>query len=502
MSQSSLITSRVNELPRIRNLPLVERLGTYGPEVVELARSVGMTPDYWQSEYMNDCLSYTHGGRYCAFEAGLAVPRQNGKGDVIIMRKIGGAFVLNEQMICYSAHQFNTATEHFARTINIIEGSADLSRFVRRISKGNGKEEIILYGPYPHNRLTEPRRIKYVARTGNAGRGFTGDVNIWDEAQALSNAELAAQLPALSARSVAGNPQILMAGTPPDPDSSATKMVGEVWLPFRKRGIAGEQRLLWWEYSPPDKFNPADQGVWKMTNPALDTRISREFVQMEFNAMGNGGPQFLRERLGKFPDDAAQQWRIIRQDDWMAAKHPEARSTSRPVYAIDINPERTRSTIVSAAYVDGHPGKKVLDVIAHMQGTSGVVGRVVSLQKHEPFAILVDARSPASSLIEDFRDAGIEVETTGAPEMAQGCAMLYDGVSHKDLDARDVWHLGQQELDSAIAGMDRRKIGDGQWGLDRVAPSVVITPAVGAALALLGLKRFGRESGVPWVEYG
>ncbi len=44
-----------------------------------------------------------------ASDVGLIISRQNGKGTVLEVRELGGLFVLGEELIIHTAHEFKTA---------------------------------------------------------------------------------------------------------------------------------------------------------------------------------------------------------------------------------------------------------------------------------------------------------------------------------------------------------------------------------------------------------
>jgi hypothetical protein len=83
-------------------------------------------------------------GKWAAFEVGLNVPRQNGKGSILEARELAGLFLLGERLIIHSAHEFATSLEAFQRLLALIEGTPDLSRRVKRVSRAHGEEGIEL----------------------------------------------------------------------------------------------------------------------------------------------------------------------------------------------------------------------------------------------------------------------------------------------------------------------------------------------------------------------
>jgi hypothetical protein len=80
-----------------------------------------------------DSLRRSVDGMWRSFEVGVDLSRQNGKGGMLEGRQLTGLFVLKEPLQVYSSHQFDTSLEAFRRLRELIEGSPDLSRQVKRI---------------------------------------------------------------------------------------------------------------------------------------------------------------------------------------------------------------------------------------------------------------------------------------------------------------------------------------------------------------------------------
>lgn len=452
-------------LPRVRNVP--EYASSLGQEAIELCASAGLHLDPWQQAIITDQLGLRPGGTWASFECGLWVPRQNGKGGCIEARKLAGLFLMEERLITYSAHQFKTAQEHFLRMKQLVEGSADLSRQVKRIFDAHGKEGIHLYGT-GKNRLTGIRRLLYVARSRSSGRGFTGVTNLLDEAQELTDAEHSALLPTMSAMSMTGNPQILLYGTPPD----VTKGEGEYWVPFRERGVRGGTRLCWHEYSPPPgKYDPADRRIWYDTNPALGIRISEEFVQSEYEAMGDGGPSFRRERLGEPPadgDDAG--WEVIAKADWARCLDPLSQIEGRLAFAVEVSHDREFASIAAAGLRSD--GLRHGELVARQARTDWVtVWLAERLVKWGPVAIVVDPSGPAGSLVPEIQrvcaavakehnTVPVEVMQPTGRDVAAACGSMYDALIAVEQKLRVRPGPLEKELTAAARGAAWRERGD------------------------------------------
>lgn len=461
--------------PRVRHAP--DYVSSAAVETVELCASVGLILDGWQALILTDQLGERADGRWAAFECGCVVPRQNGKGGIIEARKLGGLFLFGEKLIVYSAHQFKTAQEHFLRIKELITNSDDLRRRVKRIREANGEEGV---------ELLDGRRLLYVARSGRSGRGFTGDVNLLDEAQDLKATHIAAMMPTMSAKSVSGNPQMMYYGTPPDTDENPDPY----WPNVRKRGIAGASRLCWHEYSPGEDgtYDPGDREVWRATNPALGIRISEEFVETEFAAMPLA--KFRRERLGAWDRDPAEGWLVIPKRAWDDACDVVSQALDPLAMCFDANPQRTWSWIAAAgARADGllHA-----EVIARLPGIAGLVDQVAALnEKWHPSVWVADASGPAGSVIDEVEQRlGVEVRRLSRPDLGRACGRLFDAIAGEEPGDRVLRWTGDPEcadaLTAAVKGAVKRDLGDGLWAWHRMSSDVDISPLVALTGAVDG----------------
>src|SRR5205823_6021141 len=141
-------------------------------------------------------------GRWAAFEVGLVVSRQNGKGGILEARELAGVTEFGERLLIHSAHQFDTSMEAFLRMENLIEEAGLVGELRKRggVSRSHGAEGFS---------FRNGARLRYRTRTKGGGRGFSADLIVLDEAMILQESSLAALLPTLSARE---NPQVWYTG--------------------------------------------------------------------------------------------------------------------------------------------------------------------------------------------------------------------------------------------------------------------------------------------------
>lgn len=457
------VALRGGQRPRVRNVPPYAT--SSGQEAVELAASAGLVLDPWQAFILEDALGERADGKWAAFEVGVIVPRQNGKGGVTEARELAGLFLFGERLILHSAHEFKTAAEAFLRVKALVDNTDDLRRQVARVRTGAGTEAI---------ELLNGARLRFVARSKGSGRGFSGDCVILDEAYALTDEEMAALLPTLSARP---NAQVWYTSTPPK-DPAATLVA------LRKRGEAGDRDLAYFDFGaegPASAVNLDDPAVWAGTNPALGIRISEETVARERAALSDA--DFARERLGVWPPSVGGQWQVIDEASWRSRIDVESQCSGRVVFAADVTPDRRYASIAVAGWrADGGLHVEVVD---HRPGTGWVVPRLIDLRaKWDAAAIVLDPGGPAGSLLADLECNVIEPKIPSAREVGQGCGQLWDSVCGESPDLR---HIDQPQLAVALSGAVKRPLGDA-WAWSRRDSSVDLSPLVAVTLAAWGLR--------------
>lgn len=286
--------------PRLESLPPADDW-QQGEDAVELARDAGLVLDDWQRYVLLMALAM-RGQRWAAFEVCLIVSRQNGKGSVIEALELAALFLFDDvRLILHSAHKFDTAADAFRRVLWLIEQNPDFNREVAKVIRSHGSESI---------ELKNGKRLRFIARSGGSGRGFSSDLVILDEAYELGDTAMAALLPTLSARP---NPQIWYTSTAGMPTSTQLGLV-------RGRGLRGnDPSLAFFEWSvDPDNYDPSDPRCWAQANPGMGIRITEEYIAKERAALAP--PEFARERLsvGDYPVDGGA-WDVIGQDAWTAS---------------------------------------------------------------------------------------------------------------------------------------------------------------------------------------
>lgn len=476
--------------PRLEVHPPYEL--TYGPVAVDITRRAGQVLDDWQGDSLDVMLGLRADEKWASPEFAEWVSRQNGKGGIGEARVLVG-FVgpLAERLILWSAHEYKTAMEAhrrigwllrnlgFRKGENLIvipdEVFGTQTDITIKVINTNGEES--------YERLDTDQRVRFVARTKGSGRGFSGDVNLIDEAFAYTFAHQSALMPTLSARP---NPQIVYLSSPP-----LDSLSGEVMFQLRRRAVAGGDDGLGYrdwglsgDLDALGAFDLSDPRLWAATNPALGIRITEETIRREYRSMS--AVDFARERLGIWPREPSEAgYRVIGEQEWSDRCDPDARIEGRPAIGVYVPPDRSY-TAIAAAGARAAGGRMVEltgrgQVDDYRPGTAWAVPRLVEMEKHTPSVLIIDDKA----LADEAENAGLTVHRANVSDVVTGCQLFYDGVAGADLAGRDVWHLGQQALTDAVAGAVKRTVG-GSWAWERHDLAVGVSPLAAASLALFG----------------
>lgn len=471
--------------PRIMSVP--DYVSSTGTEAIELCEMAGLFLDPWQQLVLRHGLGERPNGKWAAFEVGVCVARQNGKGGILEARELTGLFLLKERLQIHSSHQFDTSLEAFARLLFLIENTPDLSRRVKRVSKSHGEEGIELVGG---------QRIRFRTRTKGGGRGFTCDTLYLDEAMIISEMMHGALLPTLSARP---NPQVWYMGSAVD---QTVHENGVVFARVRERGLEGsDPSLAYFEWSvdalshdgvplSPDHVDEdiaSDEAMWAVANPGLGIRISPQHVENERRSMDTRTFAVERLGVGDWPATDGTASVVISLDQWDGLIDVDSSALDPVCLAFDIAPDRSGASISAAGLRPD--GLLHVEIVDRRRSTGWLVDRLVELAgRHRPIAVVCDASGPAASLLPGLEDKGIEVLTVNTGEYAQACGTIYDLV-----DQARLRHLGTPELRAALRGAAKRPLGD-RWAWSRKTSSVDISPLVASTLALWGASTAQQES--------
>lgn len=452
---------------------------TAGDEVVQLMDDVGIPCDRWQCYVLRHGLGMLDDGRWAASTVGTWVSRQNGKGNIILARELGGLFIFGERLISHSAHLFQTAEEGFLRLKDVIEGSSWLTRRIAAVKEGNSGKGFV---------TVDRARLRIMARGQNTGRGMTIDCLIPDEAQELDAVQVRSLGPTQSA---VPNPQMWLFGTPPSSP--------EAWAyTIRAAGHKGSPRLAFFDWGASLDLNDPhlaakvlNRELWRQANPALGIRISEEFLESELALLGPR--DFAIEHLGVWlpKDDGVDKDAIgLEYETWEAQLDAESKIAEygELTFAIDVGPAREYASI--AVYGEREDAAGHVELVKYALGTGWVVDKIKDLvERFDPIAVAVDGKGPASTLIPKLEKVGIRLPKhadrprrgdlfiLGANDAASAAGGFVDACR-----IGEIYHIGQEQLNLAVKNATPRPLGDA-WAWGRRHSSGDISPLVAASSA-------------------
>lgn len=465
--------------PRICHVP--EYVSSAGDEAVALAALAGLHLDEWQQFVLRESLGEVPGGRWAAQTVGLVVGRQNGKGSILEARELFGLFILGEQLIVHTAHRQKIATNHYRRMRKLIERAPKLHSRVAGYPAGKGSEAIV---------LKDGRRIEFTTRQSGNARGLTADLIVYDEAMFLTEDDRSGISPTMAALSISGNIQSWYVGSAVDQEDGAQD--GVPFAQVREAGMAGSNGLAYFEWSAADgdpgrmtRAQMANQEWWEASNPGLDIRISREWVEHERTVeMGPRGFAVERLGIGDWPDTSADGDRVISTEAWDAAAewdrtlHP---IPGRPIFALDVNPDQTWGSIAIA----GRRADGILQagVVKHERGTDWLVGECKRLKsEHSGCRFVMDRRATGSALFDAMKSAHLRVIEVSAEDYGRACMEWFDLIAAGQFR----YPAPQEALDDAVAAGRKGTLGDAWKWSRRNSTDADISPLVAVTLATWG----------------
>lgn len=428
----------------------------FGSAAVNLSATVNTVLEPWQEHVLHKGCAVNSNGKWQAKTVCLSVPRQQGKSEILIARALAGLFLFGERFIVVSAHEVRTTMEIFRRIDNIISTSPDLLPYVKHIHRANGEQGIEL-----HNGA----RIKFMSRSKNAGRGFTADVLLLDEAQELSADTWAAILPTITA---APNGQIWLFGTPPAPTANS-----EVFSTHRKEALEKAALIYWAEWSAHENDDFDDPWVWAKANPTLGMRVSPDTVAQFRSSMNEDS--FAREVLGIWLSGKRQA--VIPADWWEPIGNAEIQlDGDEPVWlAVDVSPDRTVTSVSLAQKIDDKVALILLDRRTGVTWAADYIAGVV--ERRNVIAVAVDGGGASATLIDPLKAREVPLLIMNTKDVTIACGRFYDAVLEKS-----IVHPNDPAINNAIGGAAKRTLLNA-WAWTRKSNDD-ITPLVAVTYAL------------------
>ena len=441
-------------------------------EAINFYHSLGRRLDPWQRLCLRIGLGELGDGRWSAFEVGIIVQRQNGKGLITECLELAALFLWGTRVIIHSAHQVDTALKAYRSMKELINVNEDLARRCKPMTDSGSVIELVTGG-----------RVEFKTRSGRGGRGLTGDLVVLDEALELNEEQLAALVPILLAMPYA---QLWYTSTVP---SHADQHLMSV----RKRALSGESpRLAWIEWGVDPGADPRDPVALWTANPALASgRLTLERLDDLLSILGT--EKFLTECMGIWP--AGVEGTILDPVKWKTMLDELSARFGDVCISVDISPSRSWATIsLFGLREDGLEHVQVLD---RREGVDWVAARLAEWKEAlNPIAIVLDRANGVYAMLGEFKELGmtppVDEHTDEEREPQRGDLLVLetravcDGVAQfvDAFNLKLLRHKGQKVLTDAVENAKPRPVGDAgaiAWGRRKssidIGPLITVTQA-------------------------
>jgi len=413
-------------------------------------------------------------------KAGLLVPRQNGKTEIIIARIIGGMIFMDEALI-YTAHSDKTVDEVKRRVQNFFYQAEEEIRDL--LTAEFDKEPKSL----DYIELRTKGRCVFRTRTRTGGLGTTNDTLILDEAQEETDAQQEALLPTISAGK-SQNQQILRAGTPPSGGGNGT-----VFIRIRQNVIEGkDHETCWQEWSVELLTDPSDEEAWYFANPSLGYHLMVAAVRNEAKDMAVDS--FNKMRLGWIAGIESK--RAISDAQWSKLKVDKVELVEdyKRVYAIKFAPDGSAVSLgVGVMMPNDIVHVELIERKPMSAGTHWITNWLFDrrhLRWRKASKIIIDGQAGTTLLVEELVRTDKRISKRILTPNVKEAGAAY-GAFQTAIEQRQLTHFDQPALNGSIKTAKKRSIGkDGMFGYASLNPDIQIDPTECAAFCLYGAVRF------------
>lgn len=478
------VATELERPPKYLHVP--EHVGSYGPEVADLAAAVGMDMDPEQQLMPNAAYAYDGSGRLVSTELGCAAPRQNIKTHAGKACAVADLALFGEPDCLWTAQLRETSDDAFRNDkgtgiADLFDSYDFLRRLVARngITDSDGRKSLTLR---PRAAGMPSPSLRFVTRGTKAGRGLTGRRITHDEALFLKPNMVAAMTSILSAESMTGQVQVRYLGSP-------GLLESQVWREIRDKGRAGNATsLAWLEWAATRR--PClhedcthllgsegcvldDSELIREANLAVDRRIHLRFV-LEVERERLTPEDFMAERMGWWQDPPNSSGGDLDVTRWLDLADPDAGRGTPVVFGVDVGEDRAAWVAVAWRRSDGAPHVMLAKPRMSVLKAPEVLKQLVA-----DWGGKVMLGGPAAMLEQDLP---FETELVSGPEFATACGKVEDLLS-----ARAIRHGNQPELNDAVRAARWRSVGTSGERAFQLKDAVGVGPLAAATRALYGL---------------
>ena len=406
-------------------LPYTE---TSGKDAISLYESTGRLAQEWQEILLYDILAINEDSLWVHTKFGYAIPRRNGKNEVIVIREMLG--LQSGEHILHTAHRATTTHSAWDRLYDLLK-KAKIE--VLSAYKAFGKEHLEVAGG---------GIIEFRTRTSKGGLGEGFDLLVIDEAQEYQDDQESALKYVVTDSK---NPQTIFCGTPPTTTSSGT-----VFTKLRLKILSGSSLNSGWaEWSVDDQTDPMNIDAWYRTNPSLGTILTERAIMDE---VGTDDIDFNIQRLGlwlKYNQKSA-----ISMAEWTELNLevlPEL--TGRLFVGIKYGQDGTNVALsIAIKTADDKIFVECIDCRPARIGTQWIVDFI---RKASVVDVAIDGASGQQILINNMKDAKLKKPI--APTVKE--IIIANSTFELNISQKIICHMEQPSLAQIVSNCEKRAIG-------------------------------------------
>lgn len=445
-----------------------------GPKVGKLAAALGTPLMPWQQQAADVALEVDpETGRFAYKRVVITVPRQSGKTTMTLILGLHRLLTTPNGRIWYTAQSGQSARERFISDL-VPPATRLLSRAVT-VKRGAGDTRLS-FPAIGSQMRPHPPNDEYL-------HGEQSDLNLVDEPWAYTETQGDALLQAfLPTQNTRPNAQTVFLSTMGTADS-------RWWHSIVDNARAGVPGTCVCDWGLPESVDADDVDAVIAAHPAvghtIDASVIRDaHAQMKRSEFARAYAN-IRTSTKQAVFDAATLKRVVSETATMAPSSPVA-------LGVAVSWDRSRSVICAAGR--DAAGTPVVEVVEARPGSSWVPGRLAELAgSHDPLAVLVDARSPASTIATDPALEDV-ITTPDSRAVAGGTGSFLDRIA-----AGNIVLSWDAELLAAFDVLALRVVGDLGQMIDRKHSAGSVAHIEAAMLALSGLEQAPAPAPAPMI---
>ena len=418
---------------------------TKGTEAVSIYNMGGRSALEWQQQQIYDIMAINDDNQWTHMKYGYAVPRRNGKTEIIIMRVLWG--LTHGERILYTAHRTTTSHSTWEK---VAQAFADVG-----CVEGEDFKTIKQFGLERIEALDGSGAVmNFRTRSSKGGLGEGYDLLIIDEAQEYTDDQETALKYVVTDSQFLHGPQTIFLGTPPTAVSAGT-----VFEKLRKDSLSGmTQDNGWAEWSVPQLSDTHDPELWYETNPSLGTILTERKIRAELKS-DPFDVDLNIQRLGLWM--TYNQKSAITRQEWRALlvnSTPQLEDPPKLFIGIKYGKSTPNVSLAIAVKTADNIYVEAVDCRPIRAGNSWMMPY---LQNDHVHSIVVDGASGQALLLEEMESAGLKnvKRKTILPKTAE--VVEANSMFEQAIFEHKLCHGDQPSVEQIISNCEHRAIGSG-----------------------------------------